>query len=122
MSCEHNASKWRSILLGSDFLESDVVEWVETIWSPKRTRRKKAYPWGKQKVTAQISSIEGVYLKLTVLKSEIMENNAIKELIPHKVGTVITKKQSTLLRGNPERLLWSEEGVRANLMEHPVQQ
>ena len=36
-----------------DFLESDVVEWVEAIWSPNKTRkRKKSRPWGKQKVIA----------------------------------------------------------------------
>ena len=37
-----------------EFLESDVVEWVEAIWSPNKSKRKKARPWGKQKVIAQI--------------------------------------------------------------------
>lgn len=104
-----------------DFLESDVVEWVEAIWSPNKSRRrKKSRPWGKQKVVAQITSIEGDYMKLAVLKASVIENNVGTELRPHKAGTTITKKRSTLIRGNPERLLWSEEEVRiALLTQHP---
>ena len=100
-----------------DFLESDVVEWVEAIWSPNKTRkRKKSRPWGKQKVIAQIAAIDGDFVKLTVLKAYITENIIGSELRPHKVGATITKKSSTLLRGEPERLLWSEEDVRAALL------
>jgi hypothetical protein len=100
-----------------DFLESDVVEWVEAIWSPNKTRkRKKSRPWGKQKVIAQIAAIDGDFVKLTILKSHITENIIGSELRPHKVGSTITKKRSTLLRGEPERLLWSEEDVRAALL------
>ena len=100
-----------------DFLESDVVEWVEAIWSPNKTRRRrKSRPWGKQKVVAQIASVEGDFVKLTVLKADVIENIIGSTLRPHKVGTTIVKKRSTLLRGNPERLHWSEEDVRSALL------
>jgi hypothetical protein len=100
-----------------DFLESDVVEWVEAIWSPNKTRkRKKSRPWGKQKVIAQIAAIDGDFVKLTILKAHITENIIGSELRPHKVGSTITKKRSTLLRAETERLLWSEEDVRAALL------
>jgi len=100
-----------------DFLESDVVEWVEPIWSPNKTRkRKKSRPWGKQKVIAQVAAIDGDFVKLTILKAHITENIIGSELRPHKVGSTITKKRATLLRGEPERLLWSEEDVRAALL------
>lgn len=100
-----------------DFVESDVVEWTEAIWSPSHSRRqKKSRPWGKQKVTAQITAVEGDFLKLTVLRSYIIENIIGSELKPHKVGTIITKKRQTLMRGEPERLLWSEEDVRMALL------
>lgn len=100
-----------------EFVESDVVEWVEAIWSPKKTRKKKkSRPWGKQKVIAQIAAIDGDFVKLTVLKAYIVENIIGSVLKPHKVGSTITKKRSTLLRGEPERLLWSEEDVRAALL------
>jgi hypothetical protein len=100
-----------------ELVESDVVEWVEAIWSPNKSRRKKkSRPWGKQKVVAQIASIEGEFVKLTVLKAAVIENIVGSELRPHKTGATITKKRATLLRGEPERLLWSEEDVRAALL------
>lgn len=102
-----------------EFVESDVVEWVEAIWSPNKYKKGKSKPWGKQKVVAQIVSIEKDYLKLTVLKATVIENIIGSELRPHKVGSTLTKKQSTLLRGNPERLHWSEEDVRAALLTPP---
>lgn len=104
-------------LAKGEFVESDVVEWVEAIWSPNKSRRKKkSQPWGKQKVVAQIASIEGEFVKLTVLKAAVIENIVGSELRPHKIGSTITKKRATLLRGEPERLLWSEEDVRAALL------
>lgn len=102
---------------GREFVESDVVEWTEAIWPPSHSRRrKKSRPWGKQKIVAQIAHIEGDFVKLTVLKASAIENLIGSELRPHKVGATITKKRPTLLRGNPERLLWSEEDVRAALL------
>lgn len=100
-----------------EFVESDVVEWTEAIWPPSHSRRrKKSRPWGKQKVTAQITAADGDFVKLTVLRSSIVENIIGSELKPHKVGTIITKKRQTLIRGEPERLLWSEEDVRTALL------
>lgn len=102
-----------------EFVESDVVEWTEAIWPPSHSRRrKKSRPWGKQKVTAQITAVDGDFVKLTILRSSITENIIGSELKPHKVGTIITKKRQTLMRGEPERLLWSEEDVRKALLEH----
>lgn len=101
------------------FVESDVVEWVEAIWSPNKFKKKKSRPWGKQKVVAQITHIEGEYVKLTVLKAAVIENILGSDLRPHKAGSTITKKRATLLRGNPERLHWSEEDVRKALLSAP---
>ena len=104
-----------------EFVESDVVEWTEAIWPPSHSRRrKKSRPWGKQKIIAQIAHIEGDFIKLTVLKASVIENLIGSDLRPHKVGATITKKRPTLLRGEPERLLWSEEDVRAALLNQIV--
>ena len=108
------------------FVISDVIEWTEAIW-PRRTARgrkstarrvwkSRAAPVGQQKVIAQITEIDGDFIKLTVLKSELLENTVARELLPHKVGTIITKKRATLLRGEPQRLHWSEEDVRKALL------
>lgn len=96
-----------------EFVVSDVIEWTETIWPPRNPRsRKKPRPWGKQKVTAQITEIDTDYIKLTVLKSEIAENIIGSELKPHKIGLALTKRKETILKGEPQRLHWSEEDVR----------
>ncbi len=101
----------------STFVESDVIEWTEAIWPQRRRRRKtKPHPVGKQKIIAQITEIDGDFIKLTVLKSEIVENTVAKELHPPKPGSIITKKRATLLRGDPQRLHWSEEDVRKLLI------
>ena len=99
-----------------ELVESDVVQFVDPIWPINRPYRKKVKPWGKQTVVAQITAIEGEFVKLTVLKAAVTENRIGSDLRPHKVGTSITKKRSTLLRGTPERLHWSEEDVRAALI------
>ena len=106
---------------GGDFVESDVVEWTEAIWPPSNhsRRRKKSRPWGKQEIVAQITDVEGDFVKLTVLKASIIENLIGSDLKPHKVGATITKKRSTLIRGELERLHWSEEDVRAALLAQP---
>lgn len=101
-----------------EFVVSDVIEWTETIWPPRNPRsRKKPRPWGKQKVTAQITEIDADYIKLIVLKSEIKENTIGSELKPHKVSSAITKKKETIFKGEPQRLHWSEEDVRKLLLE-----
>ena len=103
-----------------EFVESDVVEWTEAIWPPNHSRRrKKSRPWGKQKITAQITAVDGDFVKLVILKSEITENIIGSELKPHKVGSGISKKKDTILKGAPERLLWSEEDVRKALLTYP---
>jgi hypothetical protein len=105
-----------------ELLVSDVVEWTEAIWPPKKPRsRKKSRQWGEQKVTAQITEIDGEFIKLTILKSEITENLIGSDLKSYKVGTPLTKKRATLLRGNPHRLRWSEEDVRSALTKESYQ-
>jgi hypothetical protein len=100
-----------------EFVESDVVEWTEAIWPPNHSRRrKKSRPWGKQKIIAQIASIDGEFIKLIVLRSEIIENIIGSELRPHKIGMTITKKRPSLLRADAHRLHWSEEDVREALL------
>ena len=99
-----------------EFVEADVIEWTEAIWPPSTSRRRKRRPWGKQTIVGQIAKIDGDFITVMILKSRIAENNFSAELRPHKVGTTITKKRQTLLKGNPERLHWSEEDVRAALL------
>ena len=101
----------------NNFVESDVVEWIEAIWPPQHSyKRRKRKPWGKQRCTAQITSINGDFIKLHVLKAEIIENIIGSEIRPHKTGATITKKRNTLMRSDAHRLHWSEEAVRETVL------
>lgn len=111
-------SEWEKFT--KDFVISDVIEWTETIWPTRKPRRKsKPRPLGKQKVTGQITGIEGDFVTFTILRSAITENPDRTDIKPHTVGADITKKIQTILKGEPERLLWSEEDVRMALLAYP---
>jgi len=103
--------------VSQEFVVSDVVEWTETIWPARKPRRKsKPRPLGKQKVTGQIAEIEGEFITLIILKAEITDNPHRADIRAHLVGTAITKKKQTILKGEPQRLHWSEEDVRSALL------
>ena len=107
---------WESAV--GELVLSDVIEWTETIWPARKPRRKsKPKPLGKQKVTGQITGIERDFITLTILKAEITENPHRADIKPHQTGMTITKKQQTILKGEPQRLHWSEEDVRFNLLQ-----
>ena len=116
---EEKPSNWDSAV--RELVISDVIEWTETIWPPRRPRRKsKPKPLGKQKVIGQITGIEGDFITFTVLKADIIDNPHRADIRPHPVGTTITKKKQTILKGEPQRLHWSEETVR-NLLLNDLQ-
>ena len=102
-----------------EFLESDVIRWTEAIWAPNRKKKQKR-PWGTQEVTGQITAIDGDFITLKVMKAEIRDNNIAKTLKPHPADAIIKKKRQTLLKGSPQRLLWSDEGARLSLCLGPV--
>jgi len=107
---------WESTV--GELVVSDVIEWTETIWPTRKPRRKsKPKPLGKQKVTGQITGVEGDFITLIILKAEITDNPHRADIRPHQAGTTITKKQQTILKGDPQRLHWSEEDVRKTLLK-----
>jgi hypothetical protein len=108
---EEKPLNWESTV--RELVISDVIEWTETIWPARKPRRKsKPMPLGKQKITGQITGIEGEFVTLTILKSEITDNLHRADIRPPPVGAAITKKKQTILNGEPQRLHWSEEDVR----------
>lgn len=112
---EEKPSNWESAV--GELVIADVIEWTETIWPARKPRRKqKPKPLGKQKVTGQITGIEGDVITFTILRSAITENPNKTDIRPYQVGAVLTKKRQTILKGEPQRLHWSEEDVRGALL------
>jgi hypothetical protein len=111
----NKSTEWE--ISNGDFIISDVIEWTETIWPQRSSRRKsKPRPIGKQKVTGQITGIEGDFITFTILRAAIIENPNRADIRPYQVGAAITKKRQTILKGEPQRLHWSEEDVRGALL------
>ena len=52
------------------------------------------------------------WVKLLVRKCEILVEFSTKKLSPISIGTEIKRARKTIMRGNPERLLWSDESAR----------
>ena len=107
------------IAAGSDIIEADVIRWVEAIWSEKkrgRGKNAKNVLIGKQRVTGQITLIDDDYVHVKVIEAELIEDKGAKERRIRKTDDIIRKKPQSLTKGEVERLLWSDEESRANIV------
>lgn len=103
------------IKCGAYFSNQDVLRWTEAVWlEPKRkTRKRKGTKAGERRVTAAVVTVDSRgYVRLSVIKDEIIENKFGMPLKALKQEEVITRKRATIERGNPERMKWSDETAR----------
>jgi hypothetical protein len=103
------------IRCGADFTDLDVLRWTEAVWlEPKRkTRKRKGTKAGERRVTAAVLTLDNRgYVRLSVIKDEIIDNKFGMPLKVLKQDEVITRKRATIERGNPERLRWPDETAR----------
>ena len=109
-------AKW--IPCGDGFIEADVVRWKESVWE-KRSRRRnaRAVNVGDRLVTAEVlrGDAEGWVYLLTRACAMVTEKPGRKVALLVK-GQEVRRKRRTIERGKPERLLWSDETVRASLV------
>ena len=108
-------TKW--IPCGSGFIEADVVRWTEAVWKTGRLKSSKPVKVGERVVIAQVVRIDsGEWVFLQVVESRVTEEKqgrTVTEVL--KKGQEVRRKRSTIKRGKPERLPWSDESARANL-------
>ncbi len=103
------------IKCGADFIEPDVIRWKEAIWlEPKRkTKKRKPTKAGERRITADVLTIDSRdYVRLSVMKDEIVENKFGMPLKHLKKEEVIVRKRATIARGDVERMEWSDETAR----------
>jgi len=111
------ASDW--VKSGSEFVTGDVIRWTDAIWPERKRRRRKGKgpsvrPNGEQRVTAQVLELDGrEYLRLLVIKAELVSNTHGMPLKTFKKDEIVVKKRATVERGNPERMKWSDEAQRS---------
>jgi len=101
------------------FIQADVIRWTEGIYGKHRRKNAKSPRLGERQVTAEVleATDEG-WLKLLVLGSVIIKDDyAGSRLPPLNTGEPIKRARKTVVRGKPERLLWSDETARASICE-----
>jgi hypothetical protein len=100
---------------GEKFITGDVIRWTEAIWpETRRKRKKKVMPLGEHRATAEVLELDSRdYVRLSVIKDEIVKNPHGMPLKLLKKGEIIAKKRETIARGKAERLKWTDEAVRA---------
>ena len=101
---------------GND-IDGDVLRWNQAIWSdegPRRSKKKKVTKLGERRLTAEYLGLDSKgCVRLSVLKDEILSNVYEIPLKVLKKGTVIVRKRTTISKGKPERLLWTDETARS---------
>jgi hypothetical protein len=104
--------KW--IPCGNGFIEADVIRWTEGAWEKQR-HRGRAVNAGERMVIAEVIRDKDGWVDLLLRGSTIVSEKPGWQLKPLPKDVSVRRRRRTIERGNPERLLWSDESVRAGL-------
>lgn len=107
-------TKW--IPCGGNFIEADVIRWKEPAWEKRRRRHGRAVNAGERMVVAEVIGDRGDgWVALLIRDSTVLSEKKGWVLSPLTKNTHARRRRHTVERGNPERLLWSDESARAAL-------
>lgn len=108
------AAEW--IRCGGGFIEADVIRWTEGVWRKPRRNRGRSVNIGDRVVIAEVIRDDGEWVDLLVRACAIArENSGLENMLLAK-DSEVRRKRHTIEKGKPERLLWSDETVRALLV------
>src|ERR1700675_4520149 len=108
------AAEW--IPCGSGFIEADVIRWKEAAGEKGRRGRGRAVNAGDRMVVAEvIRDYQDGWVELLVRGSSVVFEKPGWLLNPLLANLTVRRRRRTIERGNPERLLWSDESARAAL-------
>src|SRR5208282_1435355 len=102
--------------VGDGFIEADVIRWKEPVF--RNRRYGKPARLGDRLVTAEVLRDDGGsgWVDLLVRRSEAVSAHPGWNLsdvpLPEK-DRETKRRRSTIIRGEPERLTWSDESARA---------
>lgn len=98
-------------------IKRDVVRWTEPVWHPSPYKRKSYPAHGMRRVTAEVlAPLSDKRFLISVIDEKILVNRNGETLQPYPRGVPIFKNRRTIVRGQPERLLWRDEAARARAM------
>lgn len=106
---------------GKGFIEADVIRWKEAVWGPRNAKRPgpgKNIRIGDRLVTAEVlgEADEDGWVWLLVRGCEVVFLKEGRKIELLKKGLKTKRQQRTVLRGKPERLPWSDEGARDQIV------
>ena len=113
-------AKW--IPCGSGFIEADVIRWKEAVWGPRNARRpgpgKKNIRIGDRMVMAEVlgEADEDGWVWLLIRGCEVISAKPGRTIETLKNGEKTKRQLRNVMRGKPERLPWSDEGARDQLV------
>jgi hypothetical protein len=108
------AAEW--IPCGSGFIEADVIRWNEGVWHKPRGRRGRTVNIGERQVIAEVIRDEGDWVDLLVRDCTVSSEKPGRKVLPLAKKLEVRRKRRTIQKGKPQRLLWSDESVRALLV------
>lgn len=98
-------------------IKEDVVRWTEPVWHPSPVKRKSYPAQGLRRVTAKVlAPLSDKRFLIEVIDEKILVNRNGQPLQPYPKGVPIFKIRRTIVRGQPERLMWLDEAARARAM------
>jgi hypothetical protein len=110
-------AEWVPIQAGG-FVVADVIRWKEGVYKARRSRKTKAPRLGDRIVTAEVLKEPDAngWTQLLVRGCEVVAAKIGRTpwevpLLPK--DTEIKRARKTIMRGKPERMLWSDESARA---------
>ncbi len=107
-------AKW--VRCSSGFIEADVIRWRESVWQKPRRNRGRAVNIGDRVVIAEVIRDDGEWVDLLVRDCTVASETTRHHVAPLAKNAPVRRKRHTIEKGNPERLLWSDETVRAILV------
>ena len=87
-------------------LDGDVLQWPEPDWFKKGRHKKGFFLKGERLVTAQITSMDKVFVRLEVLRCEKLSDQSATGVEIFKPGRGIVRKRTTLKARKAVRLPW----------------
>ena len=104
------------IPVGDGFIEADVIRWKEPVF--KNRRRGQPARVGDRLVAAEVvrEADEDGWVYLLVRQSAVVSVKTswqLSDVLLPALGTETRRRLRTIVRGNPERLAWSDESARA---------
>ena len=101
---------------GNGFIEADVIRWSEGVWQEPQHSWNRAVHIGDRVVIAEVLRDHGEWVKLLVRDCIVTSETTGHHVAPLAKNAAVRRTRETIVKGNPERLLWSDESARAFLV------